>query len=270
MSMKFNHKSLALLLIDSLFINLAALSSFYLCFEGDIAQEYFRMYLHTAWAGTIICLIIFTLFGLYNRLWRYAGISELIAIFFAVSVGTISVLLGVHFLAPIHYPSRVAVLFWFMAIFLIGGSRFIGRVLRETVFNVQIPGIPKRILIIGAGAAGAIGIRELKNSNYRDGYPIGIIDDDPDKQKLKLMGIPVLGTRQDIKRIVKAYKVEEVIIAMPSVSRDAIRDITEICEKCGVVIKSISGIYAYVGKEVDTVKIRPRQVENLFKEVMMQ
>ena len=116
MSMKINHKSLALMLIDSLFINLAAFGSFYLCFEGDISKEYFRMYLHTAWAGTIICLIIFTLFGLYNRLWQYASINELIAIFFAVSVGTISVLLVVHFLAPIDYPNRVAVLFWFIAI----------------------------------------------------------------------------------------------------------------------------------------------------------
>jgi FlaA1/EpsC-like NDP-sugar epimerase len=267
MSMKFNHKSLALLLVDSLFVNLAALGSFYLCFEGDFSKEYFRMYLHTAWAGTIICLLIFTLFGLYNRLWQYASINELIAIFFAVTAGTISVLLVEYFLAPIHYPNIVAVLFWFIAIFLIGGARFIGRVLHDTVFNVRIPGIPKRILIIGAGDAGAIGIRELKNSNYREGYPIGIIDDDPDKQKLKLMGIPVLGTRKDITRVVKAYKVEEVIIAMPSVSVDVIRDITEICEKCGVVIKSIPGIYNYVSKQVDTLKIRQRQVENLLGKV---
>ena len=261
--MKLNQKSLALMFIDSVLVNLAALGSFYLRFDGDIPKEYFWTYYHTAWVGTIIYLLIFYFFGLYNRLWRYASINELISILFAVSIGTSSVVLVVYFIAPMHYPNTVAVLFWLIAIFLIGGSRLIGRILQDTVFSVHIPGIPKRVLIIGAGDAGALAVRELKNSNYREGYPVGMIDDAPQKQKLKLMGIPVLGTRTDITRVVKSHKVEEVIIAMPSAPEDVIRDITEICEKSGVVIKSIPGIYNYFSGQVDTLKIRQVQIEDL-------
>jgi len=214
--MKFNRKSLALMLIDAALVNLAAFGSFYLRFEGNIPQEYFLTYYHTAWAGTLIYLVIFLLFGLYNRLWQYASISELISIVYAVTVGTISVVIVICFLAPMRYPNTVAVLLWLTTTFLIGGSRFLGRILQDSVFNLHLSGIPKRILIIGAGDAGALAVRELKNSNYREGYPVGIIDDDPQKQKLRLMGIPVLGTRKDITRVIRSHKAEEIIIAMPS------------------------------------------------------
>ncbi|MHB8077046.1 polysaccharide biosynthesis protein [Desulfosporosinus fructosivorans] len=261
--MKFNQKSLALMLIDSVLVNLAAFGGFYLRFEGNIPQEYFLTYYHTAWAGTLIYLFVFSVFGLYNRLWQYASINELISIFFAVTVGTSSVVLVIYFLAPMRYPNTVAVLLWLITTFLIGGSRFIGRILQDTVFSVQLPGIPKRVLILGAGDAGALAVRELKNSNYKEGYPIGIIDDAPEKQKLKLMGIPVLGTRKDITRVVKSHNVEEIIIAMPSAPGDVIRDMTELCEKSGAVIKIMPGIYNYFSGQVDTLKIRHVEIEDL-------
>ncbi|SHI24190.1 polysaccharide biosynthesis protein [Desulfosporosinus lacus] len=261
--MKFNRKSLALMLIDAVLVNLAAFGSFYLRFEGNIPQEYFLTYYHTAWAGTLIYLVIFSLFGLYNRLWQYASISELLSIVYAVTVGTSSVILVIYFLAPMRYPNTVAVLLWLTTTFLIGGSRFLGRILQDSVFNLHFSGMPKRVLIIGAGDAGALAVRELKNSNYREGYPVGIIDDAPQKQKLKLMGIPVLGTREDITRVMRSHKVEEVIIAMPSAPGDVIRDINEICEKSGLVIKIIPGIYNYLSGEMDSLKIREVQIEDL-------
>lgn len=261
--MRFNRKSLALMLIDIALVNLAAFGSFYLRFEGNIPQEYFLTYYHTAWAGTLIFLVSFFLFGLYNRLWQYASINELLAIVYAVTVGTSSVVLVIYFLAPMRYPHTVAVLLWLTTMFLIGGSRFLGRILQDSVFNLHISGVPKRVLIIGAGDAGALALRELKNSNYREGYPIGIIDDAAQKQKHKLMGIPILGTRQDIPRIARSRRVEEVIIAMPSAPGEVIRDMTEICEKSGLVIKIIPGIYNYFSGVVDSLKIREVQIEDL-------
>ena len=261
--MKLNQKFLALMLIDSVLVNLAAFGSFYLRFEGNIPQEYFLTYYHTAWAGTLIYLFVFSVFGLYNRLWQYASINELISIFFAVTVGTSSVVLVIYFLAPMRYPNTVAVLLWLITTFLIGGSRFIGRILQDTVFSVHIPGIPKRVLILGAGDAGALAVRELKNSNYKEGYPIGLIDDAPQKQKLKLMGIPVLGTRKDITRVVKSHNIEEIIIAMPSAPGDVIREMTELCKKSGAVIKIMPGIYNYFSGQVDTLKIRQVEIEDL-------
>lgn len=261
--MILNRKSFYLMLIDSVLVNLAAFGSFYLRFEGNIPQEYFMTYYHTAWAGTLIYLVIFSLFGLYNRLWQYASISELISIVYAVTVGTSSVVLVIYFLAPMRYPNTVAVLFWLITMVLIGGSRFIGRIVQDGNCNVHIPGMPKRVLIIGAGDAGALAVRELKNSNYREGYPVGIVDDAPQKQKLKFMGIPVLGTRKDITRVVKSRNVEEVIIAIPSAPGSVIREVTEICEQSGAVIKIMPGIYNFFNGQVDTLKIRQVEIEDL-------
>ena len=229
--MILSRKSIYLMLIDAVLVNLAAFGSFYLRFEGNIPPNYLQTYYHTAWAGTLIYLVVFSLFGLYNRLWQYASISELISIIYAVFVGTSSVVLVVYFLAPVRYPNTVAVLFWLTTTFLIGGSRFLGRILQDGVVKVHNPGIPKRVLIIGAGDAGALAIRELKNSKYREGYPVGIIDDALQKQRLRMMGIPVLGTSKDIARVVNSLKVEEVIIAMPSAPGDVIRQFTDICEQ---------------------------------------
>ena len=261
--MRFNRKSISIMLFDSALVNLAAFGSFYLRFEGDIPKEYFWTYYHTAWAGTLIYLFIFWIFGLYRCLWQYASINELISIFFAASVGTCSVVFAIYFLAPMRYPNTVAVLLWLTTMFLIGGSRFIWRVFQDSFFNIYLPGIMKRVLIIGAGDAGALAVRELKNSNYREGLPIGLVDDSPHKQKLKLMGFPVLGTRWDIPYLIKSRNVEEVIIAMPSAPREVIRNITEICEKSGVIIKIMPGIYNYFSGQVDTSKIRQVEIEDL-------
>src|SRR5665648_295785 len=110
--MMLSRKAIYLMVIDIVLVNLAAFGSFYLRFEGNIPQVYFITYYHTAWAGTLIYLVIFSLFGLYNRLWQYASISELLSILYAVTVGTGSVVLAVYFLAPMRYPNTVAVLFW--------------------------------------------------------------------------------------------------------------------------------------------------------------
>jgi len=249
--------------IDAVLVNLAAFGSFYIRFEGNIPQNNLQTYYHTAWAVTLIYLAIFTLFGLYNRLWQYASINELISIIYAVTVGTGCVIMAVYFLAPTRYPNSVTMLFWLTTIFLIGGSRFIWRLLQDGVFHSHIPGAPKRVLIIGAGDAGALAVRELKNSNYREGHPVGMIDDALRKQQLKFMGIPVLGTRADIPRVVKDEKVEEVIIAMPSAPGDVIRDIAMLCEKSGAVIKIMPGVYNHYSGQVDPLKIRKVEIEDL-------
>jgi len=249
--------------IDAVLVNLAAFGSFYIRFEGSIPQNSLQTYYHTAWAGTIIYLVIFSLFGLYNRLWQYASINELISIIYAVTVGTGCVVLVVYFLVQTRYPNSVALLFWLTTIFLIGGSRFTGRILQDRASHGHTSEMPKRVLIIGAGDAGALAVRELKNSNYRDGHPVGMIDDALRKQQLKFMGIPVLGTRQDIKRVVKNEKVEEVIIAMPSAPSVVIRDIAKLCENSGVVIKIMPGVYNYYSGQVDPLKIRKVEIEDL-------
>jgi len=259
------------MLIDAMLINLAAFGSFYLRFEEGIPLDYYQTYYHTAIGGTILYLAVFYVFGLYNRLWQYASTGELLSIVYAVTVGTGGTVAVVYFygisnaatLSYIRMPHTAAVLLWLSMVFLIGGSRFIWRILQENNFDRHVPGSQKQVLIIGAGDAGVLAARELKNRNYRDGRPVGFIDDNHSKQKLQLLGIPVLGTREDIARVVKGHNVDEVIIAMPSASGESVREIVQICKNSGVELKIMPGVYDIISGDINVTPIRQVQVEDL-------
>jgi len=266
----FRKRTLMLMLTDAMLINLAAFGSFYLRFElfGHIPSEYFQTYYHTAIVATILYIAVFYLFGLYNRLWQYASTGEMLSIVYAVTVGTGGTVAVVYYYSaiqafPLRMPNSAAILLWMVMIFLIGGSRFIWRILQENVFELHVPGSQKQVLIVGAGDAGVLAARELKNRNYRDGRPIGFIDDDRSKLKLHLLGIPVLGTRKDIARVVKGHNVDEVIIAMPSASGESVREIVQICEKTGVDLKIMPGVYDIISGDISINPIRQVQVEDL-------
>ncbi|GAB6173048.1 nucleoside-diphosphate sugar epimerase/dehydratase [Paradesulfitobacterium aromaticivorans] len=261
--MLLRKRTLLLMLVDALLVNLAAFGSFYIRFEGNISSQDFLIYYHTAWAATLLYLAVFYVFGLYNRLWQYASTGELMSIIFAVTVGTGGTVTLVYFFAPLRIPHSVAALLWFTTVFLIGGSRFIWRILQENVFTPHVPGSQKQVIIVGAGDAGVMAARELKNRNFREGRPVGFIDDAAKKQRLQLMGIPVLGTRKDIPRIVKGHNIDEVIIAMPSASGEAVREIVQICEKTGVDLRIMPGVINVLSGQVDAHPIREIQVEDL-------
>ncbi|TWH59692.1 FlaA1/EpsC-like NDP-sugar epimerase [Desulfitobacterium sp. LBE] len=260
-------RTLLLMVIDAVLINLAVFLSFYIRFavdgDGTIPEEYLLTLTHSAWTATLIYLSVFYIFGLYNKLWQYASIGELISIIFAVTVAAAGTITVVYFIAPMRFPHTVSALMWFSTLFLIGGSRFIWRILQDNIFTPHVPGSQNQVLIIGAGDAGVMAARELKNKNYREGRPVGYIDDAATKQRLQLMGIPVLGTRRDIPRVVKNHNIDKIIIAMPSASGDVIREIVGICEKTGVDLKIMPGVFDVVSGKVDTKEIRQVQVEDL-------
>jgi FlaA1/EpsC-like NDP-sugar epimerase len=261
--MLWRKRTLMLMAIDAVLVNLAAFLSFYIRFEGTIPEEYIWTVTHSAWAATLIYLAVFYVFGLYKRLWQYASTGELLSIVFAVTVGTAGTISAVYFIAPMRYPHSVSALLWFTTVFLIGGSRFAWRILQENVFTPHVPGSQNQVLIIGAGDAGVMAARELKNKNFREGRPVGFIDDAVKKQKLQLMGIPVLGTRKDIPRVVKNHNIDDIIIAMPSASGEDIREIVQICEKTGVDLKIMPGVFDVMSGRVDAKEIRHVQVEDL-------
>ncbi|MEA4901458.1 nucleoside-diphosphate sugar epimerase/dehydratase [Desulfitobacterium sp.] len=261
--MLWRKRTLFLMAIDALLVNLALFLSFYMRFEDGIPHEYVMTYYYSVWAATLIYLAVFYAFGLYKRLWQYASIGELLLIVFAATIGTAATVTVVYFIAPMRLPHSVAALLWFTTLFLVGASRFAWRILQENVLTPHVPGSQKQVLIVGAGDAGAVAVRELKNRNYHEGRPVGFIDDDPKKQHLQLMGIPVLGTHKDIPRVVNNHNIDEVIIAMPSASGEAIREIVQITEKSGVDLKILPGVYDLLSGTVDTKEIREVQVEDL-------
>jgi FlaA1/EpsC-like NDP-sugar epimerase len=252
------------MLVDAILINLALFGSFYLRFEEGLPAEYSATLKNTAWIATIVLLLIFHFFGLYKNIWRYASVRELLSIVYAVTLGSAVTVALVYFISPKRLPYTVSVLFWLVLILLVGGLRFSQRVRQEnSIFSVRNKD-EKKILIIGAGDAGVLALRELKKRDFQEGLPIGFIDDSKEKINLHVQGFPVLGSREDIPRVVEKYGIDEIIIAIPSAAGDAVREIVEICkETTAASLKIMPGVHDILSGKITVSAIREVQVEDL-------
>lgn len=259
---------LLLVVIDAILINFGFVIAFFLRFlEEGFPLEYYITFKDLFLAGTFIYLCSFFLFKLYNRVWSYASTGELLAIINAVTVGALGIITmsflyqyTKFFTTPL--PRSVFILSWAFTIILIGGTRFSWRMYIDKKRDLgSIVG--RRALIIGAGDAGAMVARELSHNRNTDLRAVAFIDDDPAKKNQSLLGIPVLGDRDEILKAVKNYSIDKIIIAMPSVGGQAIREIMEICHLASVKAKILPGVYEIIDGKVTIDRLRPVQLEDL-------
>lgn len=251
-----------LIICDALLVNLGFLVAFYLRFiEEGFPFYYYQNSPYVFILATVIYLVSFYVFRLYNRVWSYASTGELLAVIYSVSVGAMGVI-AVSFFMRSSLPRSIIILAWAFTIIFVGGSRFIWRLYIERKNSTSVV-IGRRALIIGAGDAGAVVARELANNKHTDLRPAGFIDDNQAKKNLSLLGIPVLGNRNDIPEVVNRNKIDEIIIAMPSVEGQAIREIVGICRTTQANIKVLPGVYELIDGRVSYDRIRPLQLEDL-------
>lgn len=265
----------AFCLIDTLFVNFAYLGAFLLRFDGTIPEEYLVNYPIFALAVTVITIFVYYVFGFYKKMWQYASVREMYNILFGVTAASLVVIVVAYiFIYPEAaikpMPRSIYPIAWLLNLGLTGGSRFVMRSLREyrngfgKSNQYAAPSAnTKRALIVGAGEAGAMVARELRSHPTLSLTPVGFIDDDIRKQGLDLYNIPVLGRREDILRLIEEYRVDEVIIAMPSAPGRIIREIVEICKGTGVVVKTLPGVYDLIDGKVSISQLREVQVEDL-------
>ncbi len=199
-------------------------------------------------------------FRLYQRVWSYASIQELSAIFKAVTLTIIVVglILMVSFQG---FFVRTLAITWMLHILLIGASRFSWRIYRDKKLINRDK--QKRTLIIGAGNGGMLVVRQLVNSETSELNPIAFVDDSPTKQHLEIMGIPVQGTTKDIHRIVEEAGVEHIVIAIPSLSKDAMNRIFKECSKTEARTQIMPSVEDIMSGRVEVSQIRDVQVEDL-------
>jgi UDP-GlcNAc:undecaprenyl-phosphate GlcNAc-1-phosphate transferase len=181
------------------------------------------------------------MFGLYRGVWKYIGISDFLTIFKVVSLGSVISVLFLTFTFRFRDYSR-AVFFidWLLLLFLVTGSRFLFRIIDEFLSRLQSG--EKNVFIFGAGDAGEMVLREIKRNRSLRYNPIGFIDDNPAKKGNKIHGIPILGSRDRIKDLAKDHKIEEIIIAIPSLDQDNFSEITKICQESNIPFRNIKGI----------------------------
>ncbi|MFJ7952317.1 polysaccharide biosynthesis protein [Lysinibacillus sp. NPDC096418] len=200
-------------------------------------------------------------FHLYDRVWSVATARELLTIGYAV---TISVLAAscMQFIVKNDIYFRVMAITWMLHIIMIGGSRFLLRIVndKESFQNIDYL---KRILIVGAGQGGTMLVRNLKHAPNSDSIPVAFVDDDPYKQQLKVMDVTVKGTTKDIPKIVKDEQIDEIIIAIPSLGKFGIQSIYDRCVETNVKVKTMPKIEDVMTGKVSVNDMKEVNIEDL-------
>lgn len=250
-----------MIIVDAALATISVYLSLLLRFDGEIEPQYFEAFISLIPWFAVLCVISLYFFRIYNRMWQYASLGELFAIVKAVSAAMVTTVALIYTIPLPHLPRSVYILAWGMMIAVIGGSRLGWRVLRDFIIQ-DASSVAKPTLIIGAGDAGALVARELKNNPGLNLQPIGFIDDSRLKQNLSLFDIPVLGNRNAISHIVEQYRIEEIIIAMPSASGRVIRELIEICSATPAKLRIFQGASDLLSQGS---KIRNIELEDLLR-----
>ncbi len=257
-------RKILLIIIDAILINLAVYFSLWLRFEGTIPYEYLYNYQLLMPIYTAITLALLVKFKLYQRLWEYASINEIQVILHAVTASMLLFVVFIYLLQLKGLPRSVYILSWGTTIGFICITRFSWRIFRNAVFRSSQKAESTRVLIVGAGDAGAILARELRMNPRLNRNIIAYVDDDPGKQKMMLNNVPVMGTRSQIPALADKLKIEEIIIAMPSVGGEIIREIVGICSKTKAKVKIVPGIFSGASRNLAG-NLRKVQMEDLLR-----
>jgi len=272
-----------LFIVDVLLMPMAVGISFLLRLEPSGLQPYARTILIFAVLAALVKPVIFYLFGLYRRYWRYASANELVNIALATLTGTAVVTLLMYSLASLFLefrplPRSIPFLDWLVSFPLAGGTRFAVRLVASSPFSTRwrddsLKGDPhqrRRVLVMGAGDAGAMIVREMQANPGLGFVPIALLDDNRAKIGMVIHSVPVEGTREDIPRLVREEAIDEVIIAMPTAPGRAIREVVTICQKASVPCKTMPGIYELISGQVSVKQVREVRIEDLLRRELVQ
>jgi FlaA1/EpsC-like NDP-sugar epimerase len=211
-------------------------------------------------------LPVFALCGFYNRWWRYVSTRDMWAALRGVVLASVAVFL-VFTLFNVH---RVAVPrgVWFvdllLCLALVAGSRLLARTLIERPLPGRIVTRGKDVIVVGAGDAGQLVVKEMQRNPSLGYTPIGLVDDDTRKRNLRLHGVRVLGTVDDLDHVVRDRRPDEILIAIPSASGQLRARIVETARKVGVPVKTLPGIAELVSGDADLARqLRPVEVEDV-------
>lgn len=201
------------------------------------------------------------IFQLYTRIWSVASVRELLTIAYAVTISVVAASILQQIInADIYF--RVMTVTWMLHIIMIGGSRFLLRLLNDKE-SFKHSSENKRILIVGAGQAGTMLAKNLQSTQNKDSYAVGFVDDDNNKNHLKVMGLPVWGTTKEIKRIVKSKGIDEIIIAIPSLGKIGVQSVYQECSKTDATVKIMPKIEDVMTGKVAVNDIREVDINDL-------
>ncbi|HEX3803819.1 MAG TPA: nucleoside-diphosphate sugar epimerase/dehydratase [Solirubrobacteraceae bacterium] len=250
--------SLLQFVVDGLLVAFAYLLAFWLRFDGQPHGKYFTLMTHTVWWVVPLSLAVLAGFGVYERLWTYVGqrdfeqVGKGVVVSSLLVVGVIAILHpvtapGHHFRTGVALPASVAVLFLLLMFAVLSGVRFIAHLITEgRVRNLRVAKGTRDVLIVGAGEGGRLVVRELMRNPALRMRPVGFIDDDPRKRRLKdEYGLRVLGTtrQDDLERVLDELEPDEVVIAIPSAPGTVRAAVVSACRRRGIPVRTMPTVF---------------------------
>lgn len=261
-----------LFLLDLLFLPAVAMLAFVLRLDASGVQSHRANILLYIGLSVPLKLFVFYFLGLYRRFWRYASIDELVLV--AVASGTSALLitallftLALPLSGLSSFPRSIPFIDGLLTPLVVGGPRFAIRLVERNRQRQrrQCQCVEKRILVMGAGDAGRMIVREMQTNPHLGLRPIGFLDDDPCKHRVEIHGLPVLGGRNCIPDLAQKGQVSEVIIAIPTAPGYVIREIKDLCDQAGLSARTIPGLYDILSGQVSVSQIRQVDIEDLLR-----
>ena len=253
-----------LMIYDAIAINLSYFLALWLRFDCRYTQidtNYLHSFARFAPIYTVICLVVFLLLKLYRSIWRFASFNELIRVIIATAVTGIlhTILITAIFgRMPISYYLFGTIIQFILVL----GVRFAYRFF--LAFKSETRSGPKtNVMLIGAGAAGQMILKDIQSAKESEDKVLCIIDDNKNKWQRYINGVPIVGGREDILANCEKYKIEKIYIAIPSASSADKRDILNICKETGCQLKNLPGIYQLVNGDITTGNMKDVAIEDL-------
>jgi FlaA1/EpsC-like NDP-sugar epimerase len=255
------------LAFDAVLIAAAWRLTFFLRFDKSVPVFYRHL---LDWQVIALVVVIqlsaFVLFGFYNRWWRYVSTRDMWGAARGVTVGSAIAYLVLYAFPPSHtsrLPRGVAALDFLLLLAFVAGTRLLARSLIERP-PAGLVAHGKEVLIVGAGDAGQLMVREMQRNRQLHYTPIGFVDDDPRKRGDRIHGVKILGTTDELAHILRDNKPDEVLIAIPSAPGGVRRKIVETCTAERVLVKTLPGLHELIAGDLNLAgQIRPVQVEDV-------
>jgi FlaA1/EpsC-like NDP-sugar epimerase len=253
--------------VDACLIAIAWYLAFALRFDFAIPQRYGEMITETILLAVVIKVAVLTMFGLYNHWWRYVSIGDMWSAARAVGVGSLITFIAIFLIDPVdgvRLPRSVFLIDALLLLAFITGARLLARTLIERPGRRGLVARGREALIVGAGDAGQLIIKEMLKNRALGYTPIGLVDDDPRKSNLRLHGVRVLGTTADLPHLLGDNKPDEVIIAIPSAAGATRQQIVNVCRDASVAVKTLPAVHELITGDLHLARqLREVQVEDV-------